>query len=253
MSGITDSAKFNSNSSYYLANEPSTAGGTDTINGNLTVTGNTSSLGSLSAGTTLTVSGTATLGGAVNATGLITSLGGMASSAVIVAPVFTNTTASPTPQVIQIVSAGVPVSGVTVGSTGTGNNLLAINMATLIPNCSNYKSYRVFISGSSSNRYSGMTMGYSGGGSGGAFITQWQAVAGFALYTGNYKGNVSTVGLDAPAGSGGTLAVYPDNVIVCPSDLTGNILYYGGTLTNGATGGFNVTGTNVWLTFVPIL
>ena len=250
-SSLTDGAKFNQNSSYYVAIDP-TAGPGDVIQGNFTITGNLA-VGGASSLTTLSVSGASTLTGAVNATGLVTATGGVTSGALITAPIFTNITASSTPQTIQIVNAGVPVSGVTVGSTGTGNNLLAINMATLIPNCSNYKSYRVFISGSSSNRYSGMTMGYSGGGSGGAFITQWQAVAGFALYTGNYKGNVSTVGLDAPAGSGGTLAVYPDNVIVCPSDLTGNLLYYGGTLTNGATGGFNVTGTNVWLTFVPIL
>lgn len=253
MSGITDSAKFNSNSSYYLANEPSSAGGTDTINGNLTVTGNTSSLGSLSAGTTLTVSGTATLGGAVNATGLITSLGGMASSAVIVAPVFTNTTASPTPQTFQIVNGGVPASGVTIGPTGAGNNMLAINMSTLVPNSSNYKSYRVFLSGSATDRYVGMGAAYSGGSTSGAFIVQFQSVSGYQSYTRNYKGNVSIEALSAPAGSGGTIALYPDNVIVCPSDLTGSILYFSGEVTNGGTVGLNTTASNIWLTFVPIL
>lgn len=253
MSGITDSAKFNSNSSYYLANEPSTAGGTDTINGNLTVTGNTSSLGSLSAGTTLTVSGTATLGGAVNATGLITSLGGFTTGSFMTAGTYTNSSASVTPQAIQIVNAGVPVSGVTIGPTGTGNNMLAINMSTLVPNSNNYKSYRVFLSGSPTDRYSGMGGAYSGGANTGAFIVQFQAVSGYQEYTRNYKGNSANQGLSAPAGGGGTIALYPDNVIVCPTDLTGSILYLCGEVTNGGTVGLNTTASNIWLTFVPIL
>jgi hypothetical protein len=217
--------------------------------------GSISTAGGVTAGTLSSSGGvngaTVTASGAVSA-GSVSSTGNIVSTAGgVSAQSFTNTSLNA--QTIQIVSAGVPLSGVTVGSTGTGNNLLAINMQTLFPSINSFKQYKIFLSGSSSDRFSGMTMGYSGGGSGGAFITQWSSVSGFALYTGNYKGNVSTVGLDAPAGSGGTLAVYPDNVVVTGADLTSSTIYYGGTLTNGATGGFNVTGTNVWLHLFPIL
>ena len=156
-------------------------------------------------------------------------------------------------QTIQIVTAGVPVSGVTIGSTGTGANMLAMNMATLVPNSNNYKSYRVFLSGSATNRYVGMSGAYSGAGAVGAFIVQFQAVSGFAEFVKNYKGNISNQGSSASAVGPGTIAVFPDNVIVCPADLTGNFLYLAGEVTNGAVVGLNDTTSNVWLTFVPIL
>ena len=196
-------------------------------------------------GATVTASGAVSAGSVASTGNIVSSAGGVSAQS------FTNTSLNQS--TIALVLGGVPVAGVTVGSTGTGNNLLAINMQTLFPDINKFKMYKIFLSGSASDRFSGMTMGYSGGGSGGAFITQWSSVSGFALYTGNYKGNVSTVGLDAPAGSGGTLAVYPDNVIVTGADLTSSTIYYGGTLTNGATGGFNVTGTNVWMVLLPIL
>ena len=232
-----------------------TAGAGVNVTGVVTVTGSISTPGGVTAGTLSSSGGvngaTVTASGAVSA-GSVSSTGNIVSSAGgVSAGSFTNTSLNA--QTIQIVSAGVPVAGVTVGSTGTGNNLLSINLLSLFPSINSFKQYKIFLSGSSTDRFSGMTMGYSGGGSGGAFITQWSSVSGFALYTGNYKGNVATVGLDAPAGSGGTLAVYPDNVTVNNADLTSSTIYYGGTLTNGATGGFNVTGTNVWLYIFPIL
>ena len=61
MSGITDSAKFNKNSSYYVEIDPNGGGG-DVIQGNLQVTGN------------ISVGGTSTLTGAVN-TGSLTVAG----------------------------------------------------------------------------------------------------------------------------------------------------------------------------------
>jgi hypothetical protein len=66
MSGITDSAKFNKNSSYYVEIDP-TAGGGQVIQGNLSVSGNISAGGNnttvgLASSGSLTVSGVTSLG-----------------------------------------------------------------------------------------------------------------------------------------------------------------------------------------------
>jgi cytoskeletal protein CcmA (bactofilin family) len=80
MSSITDSAKFNSNASYYVAIDP-TAGSGDTINGNLLVNGNTNITGTTTSGglitanAGLTVNGVSTLNGAVNTSGALTVAG----------------------------------------------------------------------------------------------------------------------------------------------------------------------------------
>lgn len=78
MSGITDSAKFNNNSSYYIAIEPNTGGG-EVINGNLQITGNlgvggTTLTTGLTTSGSLNIVGTASLGS--GGTGLTTIGGG---------------------------------------------------------------------------------------------------------------------------------------------------------------------------------
>lgn len=152
---------------------------------------------------------------------------------------------------IQIVNLGVPIAGVTTGSSGQGNNMLAINMATLVPNSVNFKAYKVFLSGSATDLYSGWTDGNSGGSGTGAFQAQFQFVSGYQVYR-NAKGNVAVTGTSIAEGGGAT-ANYPDNVIVTPANLTGDMLYFCGTTSNGSVQTPANVATNIWLTFSPIL
>jgi hypothetical protein len=269
MSGITDSAKFNSNSSYYLANEPSTAGNTDTINGNLTVTGNINSVGSISSGTTLAVQGATTIGGSLNvtgavtmastlnATGLVTATAGVTSNAVVTAPSFVNSSATGF-IVIPLVLAGIPQENVTTGPTGTGNNMMVLPMSLLVPGSQNFKSYRVHLSSSATNPYVGWALLSGGGGSGeGALLTQLQATSGYQAYSNILGGNIAIAGTSVPAG-GGSIAGFPVNAIITPQSLTNNTIYYCGVSTNGTTIGVNGTVgspaiTQIYLHFFPIL
>jgi len=218
--------------------------------------GSLSSPGAVSAGTlsssggvngaTVTASGVISAGSVASTGNIVSSAGGVSGQT------FTNS--SLTQSTIALVLAGVSQSSaVVIGPSGAGNNLLAINLQSLFPNINNFKMYRLFLSGSASNRFSGMTLGYGGAGSAGSFIPQWQSVSGLVPFTSNYKGNVSVLGVSAPASPPGTIAVYPDNVIVTNADLTNSTIYYGGTFSNGATGGFNDGAANVWMTIVPIL
>ena len=194
------------------------------------------------------ISGASTTGNTyntqVNMTADVTVAGTLTCGSIII-----DHTVAP-PITIQIVNAGVPIPGVTLGPSGIGNNLLSINMATLIPNSVKLASYRVHLSGSATNIWSGWSNTSSGAGSVGAYQSQFQGVSGFAFSL-DYKGAVSPQVITIGAG-GGAIANYPDNCIVTPANLTGNMLYYCATASNGATIGANGTNTNIWLTFIPM-
>jgi hypothetical protein len=326
-SSITDGAKFNSNSSYYLARDPSDQGPGDTISGNLTVTGNvaiggtTTSTGQITANGgiavqsgNLSVSPGASNLSAVNASGALTVVGAsnltsvvasgnltVAGNGVIGTPststsltvngniVQNNTAAANTyngqsnafsgsisvgggagpgagsitafayinnsisvPITIQVITAGIPTTGVTAGSSGVGNNMLALNKNTLVPGSANFKSYKVFLSGSASARYDPFFLISSGGVGGGIYQGQFQGVSGLLLNAYNYKGNVSSVGTTVGP-SPGLVSIFADNVIVCPADLTNNTLFYCGSPGGPIIVATNDPGVNIWLHFVPIL
>lgn len=238
--------------------------GDETVQGNLLVNGTSNLNGLVTAGSGVNVTGAvnatgAVSGSSVTASGAVTAgslsvTGGSAvvaltATGTVTAPNFTNS--SYTQRVIQIVDNGVPIAGVTVGSSGAGNNLLILDMTALFPGSVNFKSYKVFLSGSSTNRFVGWNNATSGGTGTGAFLAQFQSLSGYDIAL-NYKGNCAVTGTSVGAGGGG-VANYPDSVIVCPADLSNNIIYYTGTTSNGATAATNANGTIIWLTFLPIL
>jgi hypothetical protein len=224
-----------------LSSSGGVSGASATISGAVSA-GSLSSSGGVS-GASATISG-AVGAGSVVSTGNITSTAGVVTSGS-----FVNSTA--TASVIQIVNNGVPTSGVTVGSSGAGNNLLTINMSAVIPSCQNFKSYKIYLSGSASSRFVGWNNATSGGTGTGAFLAQFQSVSGYDVVN-NYKGNCAITGTSVGAGGGGATN-YPDNVTLSPGDLSSNTVYYAGTCSNGATAATNANGTIIWLHFVPLL
>lgn len=153
---------------------------------------------------------------------------------------------------IQIVNNGVGVPGVTPGGISGGNNLLAINMETLVPGSTNFKLYRVYISGSATDLYTGISATFSGSSTVGTFASQIQAKSSYASYW-NYKGDVATGTVNIPDSGAGTLACLPDNALITPADLTGNMLYFAGASSNGAVISFTGGTVDVWLTFSPVI
>jgi len=143
MSGITDSAKFNKNSSYYVEVDP-TGGSGQIIQGNLQVTGNISAGGNsatvgLVSGGSLSVSGVSTLGlngtsltsvgagglavlGSTTSTGLIAGNGGLAVTGA------SNLTGALTASGLTTANGGLNVTGVT--ALGGALNVTGVTTAT---------------------------------------------------------------------------------------------------------------------------
>jgi hypothetical protein len=243
-----------------------TVGGTTTLNGPVVAGATVVAAGQITANAGLAVSAgnlavaaTSNLGvvnsGALTVTGtgsfssLLTATGGVTASSTVTAPVFANSSAAAI--TVKIINAGVPIAGVVAGPSGAGNNILAMSMSTIIPGSASFKAYKVFLSGSATDKYASFFL-ITSGGTGGAYQGQFQGVSGLVFPTLNYKGNVTEVGTNVGTG-GGLTGVFPDNVIVCPADLVSNTLYYCGNNSGTNTLGTNDAGVNIWLTFVPIL
>jgi hypothetical protein len=106
MSGITDSAKFNKNSSYYLEIDPP-AGGGQIINGNLVVNGNETINGNTNVNGNIINSGSNTVGGTV------TILGGAGGTALTVGQ-----NGSPRDMVVTGASNMAQIFGTDINLTG---------------------------------------------------------------------------------------------------------------------------------------
>jgi hypothetical protein len=194
-------------------------------------------------GSSLAVTGATTLTGGV--TGAVLATGAVTGSSI-------NNSSFPSSAIAQIVNAGVAGTGTTLGPTGVGNNILTLDVTTIFPGSENLKAYRLYISGSVSNRFSIIGCNYSGAGSAGQLFLQWQSVSGFTA--GNSLKGTALLGTTAlGAGGGGPLGVTPDNQIIFAGDLTNNTVYWCGSADNGGTVGFNTTATNIWLSLVPVV
>ena len=220
--------------------------GDDTVQGNLLVNG------------TSQLNGLVTAGAGVNVTGAVTATGAVSGSSVtatglVSAGSFNNTTVN-VPSTVQIVTNGVASGGASFsGSTA----VLSIPLLSLFPGLPSLKAFQLYISGSSTDRFTTIVGAYSGASTVGVYAGQFQNVAVFDA-TRNIRGACQPTQYTAPA-SGDAITMYPDNLILTNSNLTSanSTVFYCVTSSNGSTIAWNRTtsgqATNVWLTLVPII
>lgn len=179
---------------------------------------------------------------------------GITTPASITSSIYSNSSVL-TPVAIQVVQNGVGINGATIGAPNPGGpafsgGLLTLPLLTIFPGCGNFKSFKLFMSGSATDKYENIVTAYSGNTSDTAIDKQMQSVVTYA-FKNNYKGAVQTRTGNVFQGPG-DIVTFPDSVIVVPGDGGSTLYQYFGTST-GATIAYNSANSQVWLHFYPIL
>lgn len=178
---------------------------------------------------------------------------GITTPASITSSIYSNSSVL-TPVAIQVVQNGVAINGATLGAPGgsgfTGG-LLTLPLLTIFPGCGNFKSFKLFLTGSATDNYVSIQTQYSGNQSDTAIEKQLQSAPVGYDPAHNIKGQIQNKTSTAFQGPG-VIGTYPDSLIVVPGDGSTTLYQYFATST-GATIGYNGSASQVWLRFYPIL
>lgn len=190
-----------------------------------------------------------TTAGAITCAGPLTVQNtGITTPASITSSTYSNSSVAPV--VVKVVQNGVGINGATVTAPG-GNGILTLPLLTIFPGCGNFKSFKLFMSGSATDKYVSIQTQYSGNDRDTAIEKQFQsAPVGFDPAH-NIKGQIQNKTSTAYQGPG-VIGTYPDNLIIVPADGSTTLYQYYSTNTGGQIG-YDGSASQVWLHFYPIL
>jgi hypothetical protein len=155
------------------------------------------------------------------------------------------------PETIKIVNSGIPIAGVFLNQNNSNSSfggLFQLNLNTVIPNYTDNKLYKIFVSGGASTRYQNFQVNFLGSNNDSKVFCNWADTGG-----NNINGLLqSSLQQFPPSLSGLNYFFQPDSTYITRTELQFDILRYVYTCSDGALFDLNNPACNLWLTYIAV-